>query len=71
MVGIMLRCMDGFLLSVLEGRELGYFFGYFDGTEDVVGGPCEGLRVGGIMTDSEIDAMQLNGYSPVSCREEM
>ena len=25
MVGIMLRCMDGFLLSVLEGRELGSF----------------------------------------------
>ena len=31
-----------------------------------MGGPCVGLRVEGIMTASEIDAMQLNDSSPVS-----
>ena len=71
MVGIMLRCMDGFVLSVLEGRELGSFVGSFDGTGDDVGGPCVGLGVGGIMTASEIDAMQSNESSPVSCKAEM
>ena len=71
MVGIMLRCMDGFLLSVLEGRELGSFVGSFDGTGDDVGGPCVGLGVGGIMTASDIDAMQQNDSSPVSCKAEM
>ena len=71
MVGIMLRCMDGFVLSVLEGRELGSFVGSFDGTGDDVGGPCVGLGVGGIMTASEIDAMQQNDSSPVSCKAEM
>ena len=36
-----------------------------------MGGPCVGLGVGGIMTASEIDAMQQNDSSPVSCRAEM
>ena len=63
--------MDGFLLSVLEGRELGSFVGSFDGTGDDVGGPCVGLGVGGIMTASDIDAMQQNDSSPVSCKAEM
>ena len=33
--------MDGFVLSVLEGRDLGSF----DGTGYGVGGPCVGLGV--------------------------
>ena len=61
--------MHGWFFTQCVGRKrAGIFFGYFDGTEDVVGGTCEGLRVGGIMTDSEIDDMQLNDYSPVSCK---
>ena len=63
--------MDGFVLSVLEGRELVYFVGYFDGNGDDVGGPCLSLVVGGIMNNSEIDDMQLNEYSHVSCKAEM
>ena len=52
--------MYGFVLSVLEGIDQGYFFGSFDGTGYYVGGPCVGLGVGGIITDSDIDNMQLN-----------
>ena len=69
MVGIMFRCVDGFLLNVLERRELGYFVGCFYGAGDDVGGPCVGLGVSVIMTDSEIYSMQLNESSPVSCKE--
>ena len=43
MVGVMLCCMDGFLLSVLEGRDLVYFVGSFDRTVDDVVGPCVGI----------------------------
>ena len=60
MVGIIICCMDGFLLSVLGGKYLGSFVGYFDGTGDDVGGSCVGLLVGGIMNASDIYAMQLN-----------
>ena len=63
--------MDGFVLSVLEGRELVYFACYFDGNGDDVGGPCLGLVVGGIMNTSEIDDMPLNETSPISCKTEM
>ena len=34
MVGIIIRCMDDFLLSVLRGRELVSLVRYFDGTVD-------------------------------------
>ena len=71
MVGIMLRYMDGFVLSVLEVRELEYFVGYFDGAGDEVGGPCVGLGVGGIMNYSEIDAMKLDDSSSVYCKAEI
>ena len=63
--------MDGFVLSVLEGIELGYFVGYFDGNRDDVSGPFLGLVVGGIMNTSEIDDMTLNETSPISCKTEM
>ena len=33
-----------------------------------MGGPFVGILVGGIITDSEIDAMHLNYSSPVSCK---
>ena len=56
----MLCCMDSFVISVLEGRVLGYFVGSFDRTVDDVGGNFVGIGAGGIITDSEIDAMQLN-----------
>ena len=71
MVGMMLRCMDGFVLSGLEGRELRSLVGSFDGTGDEVGGPCVGIGVGGIITASDIYDMHLNNPSPVSCRSEM
>ena len=57
MVGIMICCMDDFLIVMLEGRELGFFVGSFDGTGDDVGGPFVGLVVGGGMASSEIDSM--------------
>ena len=63
--------MDGFVLSVLEGRELGYVFGCFDETVDDVGGPFIGIGVVGIMTDFDIYDMQLNETSPVSCKSEI
>ena len=44
---------------------MGYFVGYFDGNVDDVGGTCVCLGVGGIVTTSEIDAMQFNESSPV------
>ena len=53
---------------MLEGRELGYFVGSFYGTRYYVGGPCVGLLVVGIMTASDIYAMQLNDSSTVSCK---
>ena len=59
------------MVSLLEGRDLGSIAGYFDGTRDEVCGPCVGLGVGGIMTDFEIYAIQLNDSSPVSCKVEM
>ena len=68
---MMLRCMDGFALSGVEGRELGSFVGSFDGTGDEVSGSCVGLGVGGIITDSKIYAMKLNDSSPVSCKSEI
>ena len=71
MVGMMLRCMDGFVLSGLEGRDLGSFVGSFDGTGDEVGGPCVGLVLGGIINDSDISYMHSNDSSHVSRREEM
>ena len=43
MVGIIISCVDGFVLSALERRNLEYFVRYFDGTEDYMGGPCVGL----------------------------
>ena len=45
---------------MLEGTEMVYFVGYFDGTDDYVGGTCVGLLVRGIMTASYIYAIQLN-----------
>ena len=51
MVGIIIFFMDSILLSVLEGRYVGYFVGTFDGTVDDVGGPCVGLLVLRVMTD--------------------
>ena len=63
--------MDGFVLSGLEGRELGYFVGSSYGTGDEVGGPCVGLGVGGIINTSDIYDMHLNESSPISCRAEM
>ena len=59
-VGIMLCCLDSFVISVLEGRVLGYFVVSFDRTVDDVGGNFVGIGAGGIITDSEIDAMQFN-----------
>ena len=63
--------MDGFVLSGLEGRELGYFVGSSYGTGDEVGGPCVGLGVGGIITASDISDMHSNESSHVSCRAEI
>ena len=45
MVGIIFLCMDSFLLSVLEGRYMESFVGYFHGNEDEAGGTCVGLAV--------------------------
>ena len=53
----MLFCMDGSVLSVLEGRYMVSLVGYFDGNIDDVGVPCVGIGVGGIMNASDIDAM--------------
>ena len=39
---------------MLEGRELGSFVGYFNGTGDGVGGTCVVIVVGGIMNYSKI-----------------
>ena len=36
-----------------------------------MGGPCVSILLGGIMTDYEIDAMQLNDSSHVSCKAEI
>ena len=71
MVGIMIFCIGGFLLSVLAGRDLGYFVGSFEGTVNDVGVTCVGLLVGRIMTDSEIDSMKFNHSLSVSCKSEM
>ena len=71
MFGIMIGCMDVFLLSTFEGRKLGYFVGYFDRTGDDVDGTCVGLGVGGIMRNSDIDAMRLNDSSHIFCKSEM
>ena len=68
MVGIMLRFMYGFVLSVLEGRGLGYFVRSRDVTKDDVGGPCVGIRIEGINNASEIDDMQLNYSAPICIR---
>ena len=54
--------MNGFLISVLELRELGSFVGYFYVTRYDVGGTCGGLLAGGIMTASEIYDMKLNDF---------
>ena len=70
-VGIILRCMDGFIIGGLEGRYMGSFVGSFDGTVDKVGGPCVGLVIGGIITASDISDVYLNDSSHVSCRSEM
>ena len=47
MVGIIFRCMHSFVRSVLEGRELVYFVGYFNGTGYAIGGLCVGIGVRG------------------------
>ena len=47
---------------MLEGRELGYFVGSFDGTGDDVDGLCVGLGVGGIITASRIYYMKLDDF---------
>ena len=57
MVGIMLQCMDSFVLGLLEGIYLGSFVGYFDGNVDGMGGPFVDIGVGVIMNASEIDAI--------------
>ena len=67
----MLCCMYGFVLSVLEGIDQGYFFGSFDITADEVSGPCVGLGVGGIMNASDIYDMQLNDSSTFPCKAYM
>ena len=66
--GIMLCYMDGFVISVLEGRYLGCFVGGFHGSVDDAGGPFVGIVVGGIITCYEIYAMKFNDSSPVSCK---
>ena len=63
--------MAGLLPNVLEGRYLGSFVGSFDGTGYDVGGPCVGLLVEGIRADYDIDDIQLNDSSYVSCKSEM
>ena len=65
MVGIIFHCMDGFVLSVFEGR----YLGSFDRTGDDVSGPYGGLGVKGNMTAYEIYAMKLNDSSHVSRQE--
>ena len=49
--------MDGFVLSVLEGRDLGSFVGYFDGTGYGMGGTCIGIGVWFSINDSKVDAI--------------
>ena len=68
MVVIMICCMDIVLISVSVGRELGYFVGSFGGTGDDIVGRCVCLLLGGIVTAFEIDAMQFNDSSYVSCK---
>ena len=70
-VVIILFFMDGFVLDLLEGTYLGYSIGSFDGTRVDVGSPFVGLLVVGIMTASEIYAMQLNDSSPIFYKAEM
>ena len=48
MVGIMIFCMDEFLLSVLEQIDMGSFVGSFGGTGDGVGGPYVCFLVEGL-----------------------
>ena len=60
-----------FLLSVLEGIDIGSFVGSFygtDGTGDDVDGPCVGLVVGGVLNSSEIYAIQFNDSSHFPCK---
>ena len=52
--------MVGFLLILLKRRDMGSCVGSFDGNVDDVGNHCVGLGVGGIMSASEIDDIQLN-----------
>ena len=59
-----------FKLSVLEGRNIGYFVS-FNGTGDDMGGPCVGFLVRIITIASEIHAMQLNDSSYSSFKAEM
>ena len=68
MVGIMIFCMDEFLLSVLEQIDMGSFVGSFGGTGDGVGGPYVCFFSRGIMNDSDICAMKWNDSSYVSCK---
>ena len=46
----------------------GYLIGYFDVTRYDVVGSCVGLRVGVIVTTSDIYLIHLNELLPVSCR---
>ena len=68
MVDIIFCCMVGFLLGLLEGREMGSLVVSFYGTGDDVGGNCVGLLVGGNMTAFDLDYMLLNGSSSLSCK---
>ena len=51
--------MGGFVLSVMEGREMISYVGPFYVTGDDVGGTCVGLLIGGTY---EIYSIQLNEY---------
>ena len=57
MVDIMIRCMDGFVISVFEGIELGCFVGFIDGGGDDVVGPFVDLGLVRGMYASDIDCM--------------
>ena len=67
----MLFCTDSFVLSLLEGIKMGYYVGCFDGNGDDMGGTFLGIVVGGIVTSSEIYAIQFNDSSHFFCKSEM
>ena len=57
-----------FLLSVLEGMYMVSFVGSFDGSSYDMGGPFICILLVGIMTAYDIDYIQFNDFSSVSCK---